>query len=100
MQRDYVINEKDMGHECDSGQGKMTYGNIVSELKVTPTAVVFIRIVPTVIVVVTLPAARHAAVVLTSELVRLTCPLRCPNHKVIIITNEIKTEGEKKVRFY
>lgn len=40
-----------------------------------PTTVVFIGVVPTVIVVVALPAARHAAVVLTAELVWLTCPL-------------------------
>lgn len=36
---------------------------------------VFIRVVPTVIVVVTLPAARHTAVVLTAELVWLACAL-------------------------
>lgn len=73
----------------DSGQGKMTYGGTVSKLKVILTAVVFIRVVPAVIVIVTLPAARHTAVVLTSELVWLTRPLSCPRHK-IIIANEIK----------
>lgn len=73
----------------DSGQGKMTYGGIVSKLKVILTAVVFIRVVPAVIVIVTLPAARHTAVVLTSELVWLTRPLSCPSHK-IIIANKIK----------
>jgi len=42
-----------------------------------PTTLVLVRVVPTVIVVVTLPAARHAAVDFTAELVRLTCPLIC-----------------------
>lgn len=73
----------------DSGQGQMTYGGTVSELRAILTAVVFIRVVPAVIVIVALPAARHTAVVLTSELVWLTRPLRCPTRK-IIIANEIK----------
>lgn len=45
--------------------------------KVTPTAFVFVRVVAAVVVVVALPAAGHAAVVLTSELVRLARPLSC-----------------------
>lgn len=47
---------------------------------VTPTAFVFVRVVAAVVVVVALPAAGHAAVVLTSELVRLACPLGCTKH--------------------
>jgi len=45
--------------------------------KAARTAALFIRIVPAVIVVVALPAARHAAVVLAAELVRLTGALVC-----------------------
>lgn len=47
---------------------------------VTPTAFVFVRVVAAVVVVVALPAAGHAAVVLASELVRLACPLGCTEH--------------------
>lgn len=47
------------------------------EVKVTPTAFVFVRVVAAVVVVVALPAAGHAAVVPTPELVRLACPLSC-----------------------
>lgn len=36
------------------------------------TAALLVRVVPAVVVIVTLPAARHAAVVLAAELVRLT----------------------------
>lgn len=36
------------------------------------TAALLVRVVPTVVVIVTLPAAWHAAVVLTAELVRFT----------------------------
>lgn len=43
----------------------------------TPTAFVFVRVVAAVVVVVALPAAGHAAVVPTPELVRLACPLSC-----------------------
>ena len=53
----------------------------VSRLKVRPTTLVFIRVVATVVIVVTLPAARYTAVVLTSELVRFTRPLSCTNHR-------------------
>lgn len=56
----------------------------VPKCGVTPTALVFIRVVPTVVVVVTLPAAGNAAVVPTSELVRLTSPLSCTEHTVRI----------------
>lgn len=77
----------------DTGRGETTvdripYEVIVSVLKVTPTTFVFIRVVPTVVVVVTLPAARHTAVVLTSKLVRLTCPLSCTNHRKCSITKK------------
>jgi len=70
----------------DTGQGEITgtsstrYKGGVPKLKVTPTALVFIRVVPTVVVVVTLPAAWYAAVVLTPELVWLTCPFSCTKH--------------------
>ncbi len=69
----------------DTGQGGTTnvdsgqLEDAVFKLNVTPTALVFVRVVPTVVVVVTLPAARHAAVVLASELVWLTRPLGCTN---------------------
>lgn len=46
-------------------------------LRETPTALVLVGVVPAVVVVVALPAARHAAVVLAAELVRLTRPLSC-----------------------
>lgn len=42
-----------------------------------PTALLLIRIVPTVVVVVALPAAGHAAVVLAAELVRFARSLVC-----------------------
>lgn len=95
-----VTSEKDTGMSVnDSGQGKMTYGGTVSKLKVILTAVVFIRVVPAVVVIVTLPAARHTAVVLTSELVWLTRPLSCPRHK-IIIANEIKKREKNRERIF
>lgn len=70
----------------DTGRGGATvdvihHEGIVSELNVTPTALVFVRVVPAVVVVVALPATWHAAVVLTSKLVRLTCPLSCTNYR-------------------
>lgn len=70
----------------DTGRGETTvdvihHEGIVSELNVTPTALVFIRVVPAVVVVVALPATWHAAVVLTSKLVRLTRPLSCTNYR-------------------
>lgn len=52
-------------------------GDASPTAKVTPTAFVFVRVVAAVVVVVALPAAGHAAVVLTSELVRLARPLSC-----------------------
>ena len=39
------------------------------------TTVVLVRVVPTVVIIVTVPAARDTAVVLAAELVGLTCPL-------------------------
>lgn len=45
--------------------------------RATPTAFVFVGVVAAVVVVVALPAAGHAAVVLTAELVRLARPLGC-----------------------
>lgn len=66
----------------DTGGGETTADSIqkedaVSGIQVTPTAFVFVRVVAAVVVVVALPAARHAAVVLAPELVRLTRPLSC-----------------------
>lgn len=52
-------------------------GDASPTAKVTPTTFVFVRVVAAVVVVVALPAAGHAAVVLTSELVRLARPLSC-----------------------
>lgn len=46
----------------------------------TPTAFVLVRVVAAVVVVVALPAAGYAAVVLASELVRLARPLGCTKH--------------------
>ena len=51
------------------------------------TAFVLVRVVPTVVVVVTLPAARDTAVVLTPELVRLARPLiYTETHSVSAVT--------------
>lgn len=49
-------------------------------LKVTPTTFLFVRVVPAVVVIVALPAARHTAVVLTSKLVWFTRPLSCNSY--------------------
>ena len=46
-----------------------------------PTALVFVRVVSAVVVVVALPAARHTAIVLAAELVRLARPLSCTHQR-------------------
>lgn len=64
----------------DSGQGEFPDVERVNRGKTLRTAVVFVRVVPTVVVIVALPASWYTAVVVASELVWLTCPLSCSNH--------------------
>lgn len=68
----------------DGGSSEVTgseYKSVHSKQTETRTAVVFIRVIAAVVVIVALPAAGYAAVVLAPELIRLTCPLRYIENK-------------------
>lgn len=64
----------------ETGDG-IEHERVAPYLPATRTTLVFVRVVAAVVVVVALPAAWNAAVVLASELVRLTGPLRCTSHR-------------------